>query len=261
MLENQTKKILLFSDDPADVSFLSEIVVTQQADLELVISASQLCSKIAQYRADHSLAAIFVDVTTASQLRKFEYELQSKMGNSISAELSSMIHYISGTPLSKHREILQSPYFSFYSERKNFDFSYSANFYQQSFYSASEYFSKTPLSFDQGSKEVCFEKLKKEMLSKNASPEWILKFKNVWSEMIEVVFPARFEFSFLFSDSTLKIVVSSEKSINKSNYNPDGLLDFGVSIIQSRQALVLIIPVLTDVSKVTEVFRFYKVEA
>ena len=142
MLENQTKKILLLSNDPVDVSFLSEISVTQQAELELVDGSTDLCSKIAKYRADHSLAAIFVDVSNSMLLRKFEYEFQSKLGNAIASEMSKMVHFVSGTQLALNREVLQSPYFSFYSERVTAGFSFAANFYQFSFYRASEYFSK-----------------------------------------------------------------------------------------------------------------------
>ena len=260
MLENQSKKILLISNDPADASFLSEIAVTQQADLELALNTSELCSKIALARSDRSLAAIFVDVSNSTLLRKFEHDLQSKMGNSLAAELSQMIHYRSGTPLSVHREVLQSPYFSFYSERKAFDFAASAQFYQNSFYSSSDFTMSNALSFDQTSRAHSFEKLKKEFLLHQFSAEWILKFKNIFDEVLEQVFPARFELFVDCSDRGFKIVIHSNTPLNHEQFRIEKVLEFGVSASISRNKLVLFAPVFKTVSSAHEAFRFYKVE-
>ncbi len=260
MLENQSKKILLFSDDPADASFLSEIAVMHQAELVLVQSAADLCAKIAQHRAESSLAAIHVDVTTPALLRKFEYELQSKMGTSLAAELSSIIHFISGKPMALNREVLQSPYFSFYSERKPFDFTSSAKFYRQAFGHTAEFFSSEPLSFDPQSRDQCFERLKKELLSKGASAEWILKFKTVFEEMLELLFPARFECFIQFSNSTFKIAFTSSSLLSKEQFKIEKFLEYGVSAMISSKNLILFLPVFQEVSAVQAAFKFYKVE-
>lgn len=260
MLENQSKKILLLSDDPADVSFVVSVAVTQQADLELAVNMLDLCAKIAKYRADESLAAIFLDVSTPALLRKFEYELQSKMGSSLAGELSSMIHFLSGTPLALNREIKQSPYFSFYSERKTSDFSNSANFYENSFYLASEFLLTQQLSFDQASRSSCFEKIKKEFLLKDVSSEWMMRLKKTFEDMLEQVFPARFNFNIDFLDNTFRVVLNSANIIVREDFRVEDFLEFGVSAIVSSKNIVLLAPVFQDVLAAAGAFKFYKVE-
>ena len=260
MLENQSKKILLLSNDPADASFLSEIAVMQQATLELVIDSSDLCEKIAEHRADHSLAAIFVDVTTSQQLRKFEYDLQSKMGSALALELSRFTHFISGAPLALNREVLQSPYFSFYSERKTSDFSRSVHYYQNTFLHPKNFFTSNALSFDKDTRPQFLEKLQKELLSKNVSAEWILKFKVMLNDLFETIFPARFECSVFFSGGVFKVAFRSSTMIEKENFRPEGLLNFGVSAMIASNDLVLFVPIYQEVSQTIDVFRFLKVE-
>ena len=260
MLENQTKKILLLSDDPLDVSFLSEISVTQQADLELAVSASDLCSKIAIHRADNSLAAIFVDVSNPSLLRKFEYEFQSKMGNSVASELGKIVHFISGTQLLLNREVLQSPYFSFYSERITSGFNVAAKNYQFSFFRASEYLVKSTLSFDLATRNQAFENVKKGFLSKEMSPEWLVKFKRIWDEMLGHLFPARFELSLSILHENFVLVIHSSGLLNKENLQIEKFLEFGVSVLMSEKGLVFFIPVFKEYSQVLDAFKFLKVE-
>ena len=260
MLENQTKKILLLSNDPIDVSFLSEITVTQQADLELVDSAPDLCSKIAKYRADNSLAAIFVDVSNATLLRKFEFEFQSKLGNSIASEMSKMVHFISGTQLALNREVMQSPYFSFYSERVSSGFAFAAKHYQLSFYRASEYLSKPALSFDLATRIQAFENIKKGFLTKEMSSEWIIKFKRIWEEMVDQAFPARFELSVSSLNDVFVLTIHSSNFLDKEKVHSDKFLEFGVSQLVSEKGLILFVPVFKEYSKVLDAFKFLKVE-
>lgn len=260
MLENQSKKIILLSNDPADASFLSEIAVTQQADLILASDAGELCSKIAESRADQSLAAIFVDVSTPALLRKFEHEFQSKLGNTLTAELSPIVHFISGTPLALNREIRQSPYFSFYSERKSFDFHHSAEYYQNSFYRISEFSPKHSFGFDKNSRAQCFEKFKKEILSKGGSAEWLLKFKNIFEEMIEEIFPVRFDFSLEYSGGSFRLIFSSGSSFSRESFDAGSFLNFGVSAMLGPTKLVLFVPIFANAAEAVSAFRFYKVE-
>ena len=260
MLENQTKKILLLSDDPADASFLSELAITQQADLEVVPNTSDLCEKIAKYRADQSLAAIFIDVTTPPLLRKFEYELQTKMGTMLASELSLMTHYISGTPLALNREVRQSPYFSFYSGRKTFDFSNSANFYQPAFGRASDLIDETRLGFDLRTRNQCYEKIKKEFLSQEMSVEWLLKFKTIFEELLERFFPARFDCSIEFVNHTFQVVLSSASTLDQEQFRVEDFLELGVSVTLSKNVLAFFIPVFPDLSAAVFAFSFYKVE-
>lgn len=260
-MENQTKKILLLSNDPADASFLSEIAVMQQAILELATDTKDLCTKIAESRADQSLAAIFVDVSTPDKLRKFEHEFQSRLGNAIATELSRMVHFISGVPLALNREVRQSPYFSFYSERKNFDFHRSAEFYQNSFYSTSELVSQKSFGFDQSTRTQCFEKLKTSLLSKEVSPEWIMKFKKCFDEMIETLFPVRFDFSIEQSRGHFRIIFTLPQMIDSNLFAVENFLTFGVSSMVSAEKLILFIPIFKEASEAVAEFKFYKVES
>lgn len=259
-MENQSKKILLLSNDPADASFLSEIAVMQQAELILAMDSADLCAKIAEFRADDSLAAIFVDVTTSVQLRKFEYDLQSKMGSALALELSRTTHFISGTPLALNREILQSPYYSFYSERKTSDFTRSVNYYQNTFLHPSKYFTTGVLSFDKDTRAQFLDKIQKELISQNASAEWTLKFKTILNDLFETVLPARFDCSLFFSGAVFKIAFRSGKEIDREHFHPEVLLNFGVSTMISARDLVLFVPIFREVSQTVDVFRFMKVE-
>jgi NADH-quinone oxidoreductase subunit C len=73
-----------------------------------------------------------------------------------------LIHFISGEPLALNREVMQSPYFSFYSERKPYDFNTSVRHYEIAYADVSEFFISQALSFDQASKAQFIEWLKKD---------------------------------------------------------------------------------------------------
>jgi hypothetical protein len=260
VLENQSKNILLLSNDPADASFLSEIAVMQQADLSLVANEGELCSKIAEFRGDQSLAAIFVDVSNPTLLRKFEYEFQSKLGNALACELSGMVHFISGTPMLLNREVKQSPYFSFYSERRTFGFNVSAAMYQNSFYFITEHLSKHTLAFDQGTRVQYFEKVKNALLSSSVSAEWMLKFKHCLDDMIEKLFVSRFDFSIHNSGDLFKIIFTSTSKFDSELFEVEKFLNFGVSSMISDKSVVLFVPVFREMNDSISAFKFFKVE-
>jgi len=259
VLENPTDKILLLSHDPSDVGFLAEIAVTQRALLEMALNEADLIEKIVTSKKEGKLAAVFVDVSSPAMLRKFEFELQSKLGSGQALEIAPLIHFISDEPLALNREVMQSPYFSFFSERKPYDFKKSASYYEISYAAVSDFFINQPLSFDQGSKEQCFEGLKKEFLSKGVSVEWSLRFLKELDEVLEPVFPARFECSSSFKDGVIRVTFSTRGGIERDLFRADLLLDYGISAMISSKGLVLIIPVFQNVEDSKKAFRFYKV--
>ena len=158
-----------------------------------------------------------------------------------------------------NREILQSPYFSFYSERKSSDFFNSVNFYEYSFQNPSSFLTPGAYGFDQNTRPQFFEKIKKDFLSKNVSPEWILQFKYVIEVFIENSFPVRFDCSVFFSNQVFKIALRSVSRLEKKHFHPEFLLDFGVSVIQASNDIVLLVPVFERAEQVASAFRFLKV--
>ncbi len=259
MLENPTDQILLLSHHPADASFLAEIAVSQRARLELAVDLIDLIAKISQYRQSGVLSAIFVDVSSADQLRKFEFELQSKLGSGPALEVARMVHFISGEPLFANREIMQSPYFSTFSERKPYDFRTSAEFYARSFAGLSEFDARSKMGFDSGSRIQAIEWMKKEMLSKGSSIEWALKFLKVLDEVLDISFPARFDGSIHFQDGALIVALNAKSAFDRERFRADRILETGVSVMVSSQAVVLMIPVFLQHTDAAKAFRFYKV--
>jgi hypothetical protein len=260
VLKNPDDLILLLSHHPADASFLAEIAVTQPATLELALNEADLVAKIATYKRDQRLAAVFVDVSTPDQLRKFEFELQSKLGNAPAFEVAKMVHYLSGEPLFSNREILQSPYFSFYSERKPYDFKISAQYYEKAFASSQEYCKGQAMAFDQNSIQQCMEWMKKEYRSKGGSIEWILKLSVATSTVLQAVFPARFDVFQSFENGVIRLAFRSALPIHHENTGVERILENGVSVILSRNEMVLFLPVFQQVTDAAQAFRFYKVE-
>jgi len=260
VLENPSEKILLLSSDPNDASFLAEIAIAQQSGLEIAVSETDLCVKIADARNGNRLLAVFVDVTEPDSLRKFEFALQSKMGVSLAMELAPMIHYVSGNALALNREILQSPYFSFYSERKPYDYRKSSELYEQSYALISEIKTGAKLSFDHQGIENSFEVLKKEFLQKGASVEWALRFKKVYTEVIETLFPARFDIGYSFSDGIMRFVFTAPARLDRERFRIEKLLEFGVSASIGSNDMVLFVPVFMKAEHARESFRFYKIE-
>jgi len=182
------------------------------------------------------------------------------LGSALASDLSKFIHFISGVPLALNREVLQSPYFSFYSNRRTFEFSASAEFYENSFLPAARFFVGNPISFDHGSRPLFLEKIQKELLSQNISPEWLLKFKVALNSVVEQVFPARLDCTLLFSGSVLKLTLRSASVLDREKFQPVGLLDLGVSATISNHDLVLFIPPFQKLSQAMDVFRFLKAE-
>lgn len=259
MLENPTDKILLLSHDPSDVGFLAEIAVTQRALLELALNESDLIEKLAISKKDGNLAAVFVDVSSPAMLRKFEFELQSKLGSGQALEATPLIHFISGEPLALNREVMQSPYFSFYSERKPYDFNTSVRHYEIAYADVSEFFISQALSFDQASKAQFIEWLKKEFLSKGVSIEWSLRFLKELDDVLDALFPARFECSISFEDGNLRVAFASRGGVDREKFRADLILDYGVSVMISSKGMVLIVPVFQNAEEAKKTFRFYKV--
>jgi hypothetical protein len=259
VLENPTDQILLLSHHPADASFLAEIAVSQRAQLVLAVDETDLIAKISHYRQNGTLSAVFVDVSSAEQLRKFEFELQSKLGSGPALEVARMVHFVSGEPLYANREVMQSPYFSTYSERKPYDFRASADFYARSFARIEEFGSILKMGFDAGSRDQAIEWMKKEMLSKGASIEWTLKFLKALDEVLEVSFPSRFDGSITFQDGALIISLSTKSHLDRESFRADRILETGVSVMVSAQSVILFIPVFLQPADAMKAFRFYKV--
>ncbi len=260
MLENPSEKILLLSDHSHDASFLSEIAIAQQAALVVVENDNDLCTKIAQFRNDDQLVAIFVDVTEPDSMRKFEFALQSKLGVALALDLTPMVHYISGDFLSLNREILQSPYFSFYSERKPFDFSGSAKVYENSFIPISEIHTGEKQAFDSKKIEESYQFIKSLLLAKDVSAEWVLRLRKTYLEIIESLFPARFDLGYSFMDGMMRFVFESPFKIDREKFKPEKFLEMGISSSIGSNAVVLFVPIFLKLEQARETFRFYKIE-
>lgn len=260
MLENPSEKILLLSDHSHDVSFLSEIAIMQQSSLVLAENETDLCVKIAKFRNDDQLVAIFVDVTEPDSMRKFEFALQSKLGVALAMELTPLIHYLSGTFLALNREVLQSPYFSFYSERKPYDFSGSARVYENSFLSILEISTGEKKSFDQSTKDQSYDLIKSLLLEKGVSAEWVLRLKKTYLEVIADLFPARFDLGFSFMDGMMRFVFKSQGKIDREKFKVEKLLEVGISSSIGSDTLVMFVPIFLKLEQAREIFRFYKIE-
>ncbi len=260
MLENPENQILLLSHHPADASFLAEISVSQQVRLDLAVNEDDLIAKIASARKSDSLAAVFVDVSSPDQLRKFEFALQSKLGSGPAIEVARLVHFISGEPLVSNRELMQSPYFSTVSERKPYDYQGSARFYEWSYAPIGEFLRSSKMAFDQGTRDQCLEWLKKEILPKGCSIEWTLQFLKVLDEVIESSMPARFDVSTGFSDGVITLSFTAREPADRDTFRADRILQTGVSVIHSERGTVLLFPVFPQPSDAQKAFRFYKVE-
>lgn len=257
MLENQTKKFLLLSDDPADVSFLSELVFMHHAELELVSSLTELCSRIATLKAEQNLVGVAVDVTHKNQLHQFEHLLQTRLGNESASDVARLTYFISGTPTLLNREVLRSPYFSSYLERIRSDFKNSAEFFVASLRAMSDE-KDMGLSFDSHTRHDAFEYFKKSYLSQSGSVEWMMGFRSIWDRLIENSFPARFDLSIHYFGKRIRVALKSKAAIEILSVPHDRILSSGVSVISTKDQIVLWIPVVQTTSEASDAFRFMR---
>jgi hypothetical protein len=228
--------------------------------LEIAQDESDLCAKIAETRKDNSLLAVFVDVSDPDSLRKFEFALQSKMGVALAMELSRSIHFISGVPLALNRELLQSPYFSFYLERRPFGFREAVGFYENSFIPLSEIQADSFFSSTKDAISQSFEPVKKYLLSKGLSAEWTMRFASVYLEAMENLFPSRFDLGFSFENGVVRMVLTAPGNLERDRLKAESLLSMGVSLSLSQRKLVIFIPCFSKAEQAKEAFRFIKLE-
>jgi hypothetical protein len=120
-----TKKLLLISSQPEDVTFLAEASQVAGATLEVVPDARIAAESIATINP----AAIFIDVNEGKLLREFELEAQKKFGLFSDQVQAHKFHFLSNRPLQENRDVIQSPFFGSYFERPLVSVEDSARFY------------------------------------------------------------------------------------------------------------------------------------
>ena len=127
------KNILLMSDYPEDVSFLTQVSVANEAKLHLAPTVG----KAIEFLAAEECSAIFIDVTKTKKLNEFELEAQQRFGLFADQIQHQKFHFISETPLYENRDVIKSPFFGSFFQRPKDGVEETGQFYGR-FVSASE---------------------------------------------------------------------------------------------------------------------------
>jgi hypothetical protein len=120
-----SKRLLLISNQPEDVSFLAETCQIAGATLDVVPDAKAAAESIAK----NNPSAIFIDVNETKLLNAFEFEVQKKFGLFSDQIQAHRFHFMANRPLQENRDVIQSPFFGSYFERPESRAEESAQFY------------------------------------------------------------------------------------------------------------------------------------
>lgn len=120
-----SKKIILISDQPDDVTFAAHAAVTLGSE---VLTQPNIEASVDDILREHPVA-VFLDASEIERLRLFESTVQNRVGLFSSAIRPAQIHLLSNSDLSLSRDLVLSSFFGNFLERHTKELEQKGAFY------------------------------------------------------------------------------------------------------------------------------------